>query len=797
MEMLGQKVSKEQFGDQAGEQQEVPALNNIAGAKILLAEDSEINQAVAAELLKQAGMRVTIANNGREAVEKSGLSAFDCVLMDCQMPVMDGYEATRAIRKDKRFGSLPIIAITANAAREDRKKCLDAGMDDHIAKPLNREDMFAALVKWIPAKEPGQDQEGPMIPPEEIEPAPDEKLIPNIYGIDNETGLARLSGNDKLYRKMLLKFYLDNKNIKTEIDGALGKGDLPAAERLIHTIKGVAATLGADELAKLAEPIEINLGNKKDVESPLWEKFWSEFGSVRRSLKQLAPDDGPDQDNGIDYSKTTMPPHLVNSIKRNVELGMLPDIEQFYPEIRKIGPHGKQLAEKIGDLADKFDSKGILGILKSSDQVDLPALDPDSRVLIVDDAPVNLAILKEALADESFKLAFANSGENALEIAPRLRPNLILLDIVMPGINGYETCARLKQDPKTKDIPVIFITAKKETGDIVKGFQAGGADYITKPFQKEEVCARVRNHLELRLLRKQNEEKMKATMARYLGSDVVDTLMESGQEVMATSEQDATILFSDIRGFTSLTEELGKEETVGFLREYFSLMVNCVHYEKGMLDKFIGDAIMAVFGAPVQYDDHADRGVKSAISMMKTLDKFNGKRKSLGQPPVKIGIGLNTAPVISGNIGSPDRMDYTVIGDGVNIASRVENACKYYGSGILICEYTVNALKKEYKRREIDRVFFKGKTKPTRVFEILDYHTEETFPNLEEVLGLFKNGLEQLREGNLNEALTNFEKALELNPSDRVSQIYVERCEKLINNPPGKDWDGIWEIEYK
>ena len=244
------------------------------------------------------------------------------------------------------------------------------------------------------------------------------------------------------------------------------------------------------------------------------------------------------------------------------------------------------------------------------------------RVLLVDDTPLNLAVLKEALSSEKYKLSFANSGERALEIVSKLTPDLILLDIMMPGIDGYETCHRLKQSPKSKDIPIIFITAKKETEDIVQGFRVGGVDYITKPFQMEEVCARIRNHLELQYLRKQNEERMKATMSRYLGSDLVDTLMENGEEVMVTSKQDVTILFSDIRKFTSIAEELGIEETVQLLKEYFSLMVDCIHKEKGMLDKFIGDAIMAVFGAPISLDDHADKGLTSAISMINTLKTF-------------------------------------------------------------------------------------------------------------------------------------------------------------------------------
>jgi len=427
----------------------------------------------------------------------------------------------------------------------------------------------------------------------------------------------------------------------------------------------------------------------------------------------------------------------------------------------------------------------------------ISSLDTEFRVLLVDDTPTNLAVLKDTLVSEKYKLGFANSGEKALNIIPIFSPDLILLDIMMPGIDGYEVCNRLKQDPKTKNIPIIFITAKKETKDIVQGFQAGGVDYISKPFHKEEVCARIRNHLELQFLRKQNEERLKATMTRYLGSELVDTLMESGEEVMRTNKQEVTILFSDIRSFTSISEELSIEETVDLLKEYFSLMVNCIHKEKGMLDKFIGDAVMAVFGAPISLKDHADRGVACAISMIKTLGEFNEERKALGKIPLEIGIGINSAPVISGNIGSTDRMDYTVIGDGVNTASRTESACKFYGATILICEYTVKALKGNYQLRELDRVFFKGKHKPRRVFEVMDCYTEDTFPNLKEVINCFNEGVEKFRGENWQDALVTFKKSLKLNPNDRASQIYVERCQKFIENPPDKDWKGIWEMTSK
>ena len=226
-------------------------------------------------------------------------------------------------------------------------------------------------------------------------------------------------------------------------------------------------------------------------------------------------------------------------------------------------------------------------------------------------------------------------------------------------------------------------------------------------------------------------------------------------------------------------------------------MVDCIQHEGGMLDKFIGDAIMAVFGTPIPHDDDEDRAVRAAISMLKALEAFNTERQAQNKKPVKIGVGINTDHIVSGNIGSPKRMDYTVIGDGVNLASRLEGACKQYGAKIIISEYTFEKLRGTYRCREIDRTIVKGKTKPVSIYEILEYHTPASFPNLADVLGHFKYGQECYRDGKWDNAIKAFSEALRLNPNDAVSHLYVERCKKLLENPPGEDWNGVWHLESK
>ncbi len=294
-----------------------------------------------------------------------------------------------------------------------------------------------------------------------------------------------------------------------------------------------------------------------------------------------------------------------------------------------------------------------------------------------------------------------------------------------------------------------------------------------------------------------SEKRLKSTMARYMDPGIADRLVATGAEMLGGQNVEATIMFSDIRGFTTLTEQLGAQGTVSLLNEYFTLMVDCIQKEEGMLDKFIGDAIMAAFGIPVSHEDDADRAVRAAIAMVKTLEAWNRQRQTEGRLPVNIGIGLNTDTVVSGNIGSRKRMDFTIIGDGVNLASRLESACKQYGARILVSEFTVNRLQGTYRKREIDRVVVKGKTEPVAVYEILAYHSPESFPGIGEVLGLFKDGLAAYRGRKWDAAIKIFRECVAINPDDKPSHLYIERAGHLRANPPPDDWTGVWVMESK
>ena len=294
-----------------------------------------------------------------------------------------------------------------------------------------------------------------------------------------------------------------------------------------------------------------------------------------------------------------------------------------------------------------------------------------------------------------------------------------------------------------------------------------------------------------------SEKRMKSTMSRYMDPGIADQLLGDGEDILGGQSVEATVLFSDIRGFTPLTEELGAQGTVTLLNEYFTIMVECIQQEEGMLDKFIGDAIMAAFGMPIPHGDDPDRGVRAAISMITELREWNVQRADEGKLPVDMGIGLNTDIVVSGNIGSPKRMDYTMIGDGVNLAARLESACKQYAARILISENTFKQLRGTYRTRHIDHVVVKGKTEPAGVIEVLDYHTEESFPNLMDVVNYFTSGVNHYRAAEWDKAIKDFNEALKANPDDKLSETYIERCKKLKKTPPKGEWDGIWVMTSK
>ncbi|MDA0226042.1 MAG: adenylate/guanylate cyclase domain-containing protein, partial [Proteobacteria bacterium] len=210
-----------------------------------------------------------------------------------------------------------------------------------------------------------------------------------------------------------------------------------------------------------------------------------------------------------------------------------------------------------------------------------------------------------------------------------------------------------------------------------------------------------------------------------------------------------------------------------------------------------GDAIMAGFGVPVPHEDDEDRAVRTAIEMQRTLRGWNEERVAEGKPPVLIGVGLNTDSLVAGNIGSPKRMDFTMIGDGVNLASRLEGACKQYGAQILVSDNTLKRLRGTYRNRIVDNVVVKGKTQPVGVHEILDHHDEASFPKLPEFLQRYQLAMDQYLKRRFREAAAAFTEAAAIRGTDTVCELYIERCAHYLAEPPPADWTGVWTLTEK
>jgi adenylate cyclase len=257
-----------------------------------------------------------------------------------------------------------------------------------------------------------------------------------------------------------------------------------------------------------------------------------------------------------------------------------------------------------------------------------------------------------------------------------------------------------------------------------------------------------------------------------------------------------TVFFSDIAGFTSISEKLQPEALVTLLNQYLSEMSDIVLNNRGTVDKFIGDAVMAIFGAPVDYPDHAASACVSALKMQERLLELNKKWSTDGFPPVNCRVGLNTGDVLVGNMGSSRRMDYTVMGDEVNLASRLEGANKAYGTRLMISEATYLDAKDVVEARELDLLAVVGKQKPVRVYQLLAQKGALS-PEMAKLLSFYAQALSIYRQARFADALEAFQKCLAIIPDDSVTKVYIERCRTYIENPPPADWDGVWRLTKK
>ncbi|MBD1814305.1 ATP-binding protein [Microcoleus vaginatus DQ-U2] len=405
------------------------------------------------------------------------------------------------------------------------------------------------------------------------------------------------------------------------------------------------------------------------------------------------------------------------------------------------------------------------------------------KVLVVDDEPINIQVIINSLSLANYEITQASNGLEALNlIESGFKPDLILLDVMMPQMTGYEVCREVRKKYSPLEMPILMLTAKNQTTDLVEAFNLEANDYVTKPFIKKELLARINTQIRL--------AKLNAAYGRFVPHDFLNLLEKPSiieVKLGENQERDMTVLFADIRSFTALSEQMTPPENFAFINTYLGRVSPAIRKNKGFIDKYIGDAVMALF--PTSPED----GVRAAIDMQKEVNIYNQQREKNGLFPIAIGVGLHAGNLMLGTIGERERMESTVIADAVNLASRLEGLTKVYGSGILVSGAIIDRLDdpEKYKYRFVDRVTVKGKTNAVSVFEIYETETEKSIVLKQQTAEVFQEALNFYYEQKFVAAQKVFQNILQINPDDRVALLYFKRARKYRMYGAPEGWCGV------
>jgi adenylate cyclase len=340
-------------------------------------------------------------------------------------------------------------------------------------------------------------------------------------------------------------------------------------------------------------------------------------------------------------------------------------------------------------------------------------VEPGARVLVVDDNKVNRLLLARSVQLQGHRTALAENGRIALEMLAREAFDLVLLDIEMPELDGFGVLECLKADRRLRDLAVIVTSAIEGLGNIVRAIELGAEDYLPKPLNPVLLKARIDASLEKKRLR----DEMQALVRRFATTEVALDMQQSGF-ALGGRWVFCTVMFSDIRGFTSLSEQQTPEDTIELLNTYYTLMFEAISSHGGVVNQMIGDGLMAIFGAPLPLDDAPMAAVRAAGDMIELVELFSAERAREGRPAVQIGVGIATGDVIAGYTGTQQRATYTCVGDTVNLAARLEAHTKPAQRAILIDAATRQGLAGRCTTESLGQVALKGKAAVVEVFAV-------------------------------------------------------------------------------
>jgi len=335
------------------------------------------------------------------------------------------------------------------------------------------------------------------------------------------------------------------------------------------------------------------------------------------------------------------------------------------------------------------------------------------RLLIIDDNKVMRLLLARGLEQQGHSVAMAENGRQGLERLRAERFDLVLLDIQMPEMDGLQVLEHITGDRELREIPVIMISSLDEVDGVARCIQMGAEDYLFKPPNPVLLRARILSSLEKKRLRDQQRELFR----KFAASEVADDLLAKGFSLGGRSVE-ATVLFSDIRSFTTITESQPASMTIELLNDYYSLMFEAITGRGGVVNQIVGDGLMALFGAPAPLENHAECAVLSALEMIEMITLFNLQQAALDRVQIRIGVGIATGQVIAGYTGTMQRATYTCVGDAVNLAARLEETTKKVGQPILIDENTRRALSEAFRVEDCGLVDLKGKIRNVKVYSV-------------------------------------------------------------------------------
>ncbi|MEW6363650.1 MAG: response regulator [Acidobacteriota bacterium] len=669
--------------------------------RLLIVDDSPESIRILAEEFRET-CEVLVATGGETALDRASADVLpDLILLDILMPGMDGYETCRRLKANPRTQHIPIVFITAQDAEEDELRGLESGAVDYISKPFSLPLVRARVRTHLDLKRKSD-------------------ILAMLSARDGLTGIPNRrqfdeSLNVEWQRAVRGQYWLalamvDIDHFKAfndryghlagdcclrRVAQVLGSSVLRASD-LVARYGGeeFAAVLPQVDTAGASAVAETMLSRVRELGIRHERSSVADVVTISIGVSCVVPE------------LHSSPSILIDAADRQLYLAKEHGRNRFFAG--SVGADSSVSSEapagSPGDVVTSVGGTDHARMMRRprstgrAPQGRAPCEDTDTdRVLVVDDDDINIGLLSSWLESHGYVVSSALEGQIAIAMAETSRFDAVILDVVMPGLNGIGVLRELRRMHSATELPIIMATACNASTDIVEALSLGANDYVTKPLDLPVVLARLRAQLALKRANECVQRLMgeldlrnrfiRTTFGRYLSQDVVSSLLDTPEGLRLGGEMRVvTILMADLRGFTLLTHELNPEVVMTGLNNYLGTMSDIIIRHRGTIDEFIGDAILALFGTPMTAEDDARRAVHCALEMQRAMESVTNRNAAAGLPRIEMGIALNTGPVVAGNNGSEMRAKYGVVGTHVNLAGRIESFT--VGGQILMTEST-------------------------------------------------------------------------------------------------------------